>query len=175
MTNRYGFLIVVFSMLVGGAYAAEQESAYSERRIQRAPLITQINPEQMRDRSIQEDLTKVLELRPNADMSPLEAKLLSEVSQKALLFRNALAYHNALQAHIDLGRAQLAENPNNLEFAEQMRDWEDKLSCIEEDTQLANIDLQNALQKQQQVLQMMSNISKSAHDILMSVIRKIGG
>ena len=44
-----------------------------------------------------------------------------------------------------------------------------------EDTQLANVDLQNILQKQQQTLQMMSNISKMLHDTAMSVIRKIGG
>jgi hypothetical protein len=41
--------------------------------------------------------------------------------------------------------------------------------------QLANVDLQNALQKQQQALQMMSTISKQLHDAATAVIRKIGG
>ncbi len=40
--------------------------------------------------------------------------------------------------------------------------------------QQANIDLQNALQKQQQTLQTMSNVSKMLHDTAMAVIRKIG-
>jgi hypothetical protein len=44
-----------------------------------------------------------------------------------------------------------------------------------DDAQLANVDLQNMLQKQQQTLQMMSNISKMLHDTSMAVIRKIGG
>ena len=44
-----------------------------------------------------------------------------------------------------------------------------------DDAQLANVDLQNMLQKQQQTLQTMSNISKSLHDTAMSVIRKMGG
>ena len=44
-----------------------------------------------------------------------------------------------------------------------------------DDAQLANVDLQNWLQKQQQTLQMMSNISKMLHDTAMSVIRKVGG
>jgi hypothetical protein len=43
------------------------------------------------------------------------------------------------------------------------------------DDDLASIDLQNLLQKQQQTLQMMSNISKLLRDTGASVIRKIGG
>jgi len=53
--------------------------------------------------------------------------------------------------------------------------WEEKLATISDDAQLAAIDLQNMLQKQQQALQMLSNISKSTHDTIMSIIRKIGG
>ena len=51
---------------------------------------------------------------------------------------------------------------------------EDKLASIGEDSQLANIDLQNSLQKQQQLLQMLSNISKSLHDTQMAMIRNMG-
>jgi len=39
----------------------------------------------------------------------------------------------------------------------------------------ASDDLQNALQRQQQTLQLMSNVSKMVHDASMSIIRKIGG
>jgi len=52
--------------------------------------------------------------------------------------------------------------------------WEDQLSELGDDTQLANIDMQNMLQKQQQTIQMMSQISKVLHDTAMAVIRKIG-
>lgn len=48
------------------------------------------------------------------------------------------------------------------------------LSTIGDDAQLANIDMQNALQKQQQLLQTMSNVSKMLHDTSMSIIRKTG-
>jgi hypothetical protein len=44
-----------------------------------------------------------------------------------------------------------------------------------EDAQLADVDLQTVLQKQQQILHMMSNISKMLHDTAASIIRKIGG
>ncbi len=52
---------------------------------------------------------------------------------------------------------------------------EDQLNPVGDDAQLGNIDMQNALQKQQQTIQMMSNISKVLHDTSMSVIRKMGG
>ena len=51
---------------------------------------------------------------------------------------------------------------------------EKELQKLGEDAQLANLDVQNALQRQQQTLQMLSNISKMLHDTAMSVIRKIG-
>jgi len=51
---------------------------------------------------------------------------------------------------------------------------EDKLATIGDDSQLANIDLQNTLQKQQQLLQMLSGITKSMHDTAISTIRNLG-
>lgn len=53
--------------------------------------------------------------------------------------------------------------------------WERHLGDVEEeDAQLASIDLQNMLQKQQQTMAMMSQISKHQHDTAMAVIRKMG-
>jgi hypothetical protein len=56
----------------------------------------------------------------------------------------------------------------------QIIKWEQKLSSLGDDAQLANIDLQNMLQKQQQTLQTLSNVSKMLHDTGMAIIRKIG-
>ena len=50
---------------------------------------------------------------------------------------------------------------------------EDKLNSVGEDAQLANLDLQNALQKQQQTMQMMSNISKQMHETAKAIINNI--
>jgi len=61
------------------------------------------------------------------------------------------------------------------QLEDEIKKWEEKLNSIGDDAQLANVDLQNVLQKQQQTLQMMSNISKMVHDTAMSIIRKIGG
>lgn len=50
---------------------------------------------------------------------------------------------------------------------------EEKVSLMGEDSQLANIDLQNNLQKIQQTLQTLSNVSKAAHDTAMASIRNM--
>ena len=62
-----------------------------------------------------------------------------------------------------------------------IKDWvlalietrEEKLTTTGDDAQLANVDMKNMLQKMQQTLQMMSNVSKSCHDTAMAIIRKI--
>jgi hypothetical protein len=51
---------------------------------------------------------------------------------------------------------------------------EEHLQTVGDDAHLANIDMQNAMRKQQQPLQTMSNVSKVLHDTAMAVIRKIG-
>jgi hypothetical protein len=51
---------------------------------------------------------------------------------------------------------------------------ESRMNSVGDDAQLANVDLQNVLQKQQQNMQMMSNISKMLHDTAMAIVRKIG-
>ena len=61
------------------------------------------------------------------------------------------------------------------ELENYIEDMEEKLNSVGDDAQLANVDLQNMLQKQQQTMQMMSNIAKMLHDTAMSIIRKIGG
>ncbi len=60
------------------------------------------------------------------------------------------------------------------EITGYINNLEQQLKSIGDDAQLANIDLQNMLQKQQQLIQMLSNISKMLSDTAMAVIRKIG-
>ena len=57
---------------------------------------------------------------------------------------------------------------------QEIKEWEEKLQTLGDDSQLANIDLQNVLQKQQQTIQTLSNVSKMLHDTATSIIRKIG-
>jgi hypothetical protein len=45
---------------------------------------------------------------------------------------------------------------------------------VDEEEAAALFDLQNGLQKQQQTIQMISNVSKMIHDTALAVIRKIG-
>lgn len=59
------------------------------------------------------------------------------------------------------------------QWRKELKKWEDELASVEKDAQLANIDLQNALQRQQQVMQLMTNVSKQLHDQAMAIIKKI--
>ena len=51
---------------------------------------------------------------------------------------------------------------------------EEEWASLDDDAHLANIDLQDALQRQQQLVRMLSNVSKLLADSALSVIRKIG-
>jgi hypothetical protein len=75
----------------------------------------------------------------------------------------------------DPGIAGAQAIENTVQLDAYMKTLDEKLSTVGDDAQLANVDLQNVLQKQQQYMQMISNISKQLHDSAMSVIRKIGG
>lgn len=52
----------------------------------------------------------------------------------------------------------------------RIRDLEEQLSTTADDAQLANIDLQNMLQKQQQTLQMISQMSKMMSDTAIAAL-----
>ncbi len=71
---------------------------------------------------------------------------------------------------VQVGQARKKSN----EWEKYIKALESQLSSVGDDAQLANVDMQNMLQKQQQTMQMMSNISKMLHDTAMAVIRKIG-
>jgi len=60
------------------------------------------------------------------------------------------------------------------ELADYKDQLEQILNTLGDDAQLAQMDLQNILQKQQQLIQIMSNISKELNDNAMAIIRKIG-
>jgi hypothetical protein len=58
-------------------------------------------------------------------------------------------------------------------FAAYIDCLEQRLASVGDDAQLANVDLQNKLQQQQQIMQMMSNMSKMLHDTAMAIIRNL--
>ncbi|MBS3158629.1 hypothetical protein J4206_05060, partial [Candidatus Woesearchaeota archaeon] len=58
------------------------------------------------------------------------------------------------------------------EIEKSLKELEEQMNKIGDDAQLANVDLQNTLQKSQQLIQMLSNISKAANDATMAVVRR---
>ncbi|MFC1712147.1 hypothetical protein ACFL6S_00695 [Candidatus Poribacteria bacterium] len=83
-------------------------------------------------------------------------------------YAEKIKYLNDLKKRI---RDELEEIRKTM--AAHINSLEQRLSTVGEDAQLANIDLQNALQKHQQVVQMLSNISKMLHDTAMNIIRNL--
>jgi len=112
-------------------------------------------------------------LQPSRDLKNHADKVKSHHDQIAEARREIANLRDQL-ARLPSGKP----DPNAVRRAvltKSLRQWEERLSKSADDAQLANIDMQNALQKQQQTLQMLSNISKQFHDTAMAVIRKIGG
>lgn len=79
---------------------------------------------------------------------------------------------NARALQTSFGSAFLT-SPRDL--AAYQAELEQQLQSVGDDAQLANIDLQSVLQRQQQTLQTISNVSKMLHDTAMGVIRNMGG
>jgi hypothetical protein len=101
-----------------------------------------------------------------------------DISRLAEIFKEHARPYDARDVACELSIPDRvpAEGVADLEQLDaEIRRWEEELNSIGDDAQLANVDLQNMLQKQQQTLQMMSNVSKMLHDTAMSVIRKMGG
>lgn len=67
--------------------------------------------------------------------------------------------------------------PSTVDTVEKMEAYvkylEEQMNSVGDDAQLANVDLQNCLQKQQQTMQMMSTISKMLHEVTMAIIRNM--
>jgi hypothetical protein len=82
------------------------------------------------------------------------------------------------QVSSESGQFALQQGPTiktRQELDSHIKELEGQLQTVGDDAQLANVDMQNMLQKQQQTLQMMSQISKQLHDTAMAIVRKIGG
>ena len=73
-------------------------------------------------------------------------------------------------------KKQIREHINQYRTAsnEYIESLESKLSTVEADAQLANVDMQYLIQKQQQTSRMLPQLSNTLHDTAMAVIRKIG-
>lgn len=99
-----------------------------------------------------------------------------EAARDALYGADFMADDEQGQIRQELGMPSTIPPPGittKEQFDAEIQKWESELSSVGDDAQLANVDLQNWLQKQQQVLQMLSNISKVTHDTAMAIIRKM--
>ena len=99
------------------------------------------------------------------NMSCLSAQ--HDLKQIAEKVKNANYNKMRLRTQIEQARSQQWQES-------QVAVMQAALTAATADAQLANIDLQNQLQKQQQTRQTLSNVSNMLHDTARAVIRKIG-
>lgn len=105
----------------------------------------------------------------------MKSKLRGEIDRANAAVAPATSIARVAPGAIAVHKASVSAAQPKAQAGAPVRALEQQLQTAGDDAQLANVDLQNILQKQQQTLQMMSNISKMLHDTAMAVIRKIGG
>ena len=95
-----------------------------------------------------------------------------EVDESSEPTRSSTQYRESdlefISRHADKIDAKIKSLQTGLEVLDE------KLATVGDDAQLANIDLQNVLQKQQQALQTLSNVMKSMQDTQLATISRIG-
>ena len=117
---------------------------------------------------------------PNALIQWVLQESYKQQKEDLKLYADKVKHHNDLKAKLreEIQKGRQAQGgalgSARQEADARLRQLEDKLNTVGDDAQLANIDLQNKLQQQQQAVQAMSNISKMMHDTAMAIIRKIG-
>lgn len=118
---------------------------------------------------------------PNALIQWVLQESYKQQKEDLKLYADKVKHHNEVKAklreEIQKGRQAQGGAPGSArqEADARLRQLEDKLSTVGDDAQLANLDLQNALQRQQQAVQAMSNVSKMMHDTAMAIIRNLRG
>jgi hypothetical protein len=91
----------------------------------------------------------------------------------------ALEKKQAQPAPVPAAAPELTDGaPRTLATEEELDGYikklEEQLTSVGDTSQLDNTDLQNELQKQQQLLQMMSNMSRMMHETAKAIIQKVG-
>jgi len=130
--------------------------------------------------------TNFIGLTGQIKASPQKSKLISNAIRKLneidrLMQRVDKLQKNPQQNRLALKQAsvELRKHEKQIkgilkELGSPRRQWNKGPDDIGDDSQLANIDLQTMLQKQQQLIQMLSNVSKVHHYTASAVVRKIG-
>jgi chromosome segregation ATPase len=110
-------------------------------------------------------------------LAALERQLAALASQvdAANNFTREIRRDLASEAILEVGQSIAALDSQADQVQVKLAELEETLNTVGDDAQLANVDLQNILQKQQQTLQMMSNVMKTLHDAAKSAIQNMKG
>ena len=144
-----------------GAPGAEGQQLQALLRIQPPPGVHALDLDE-------DHLERAEDARPAAgaadDRLPAaaDARVKVETIEKVAEFRRGRKPYSVWKQKM-LNRDELQSHIGRLEQS---------LHAADDDAQLANVELENALQKQQQLLQQMSNISKMLHERAAAIIRQ---
>lgn len=123
------------------------------------------------DNSVPVDITRLIQfILREAYLA--EAEDLSYYAEKVSFYNEK---KKALRDHVaEMRKYQdVLSTEVHQDWANEMTKLEGELVAMGEDAQLANLRLQEALQKQQQTYQLISNVSKMLHDAARNVISNI--
>ena len=115
----------------------------------------------------------------------LQKEISNEIITNRLILRRSVAAIPPVQTKLFFGARRGAQPyfmagrgsivRSRAELEKYIASLDEKLKQLGDDAQLANVDLQNILEKQQRTISEMSEISKMLRDTAMAVIRKMGG
>ncbi len=160
----------------GLALAAPAERVQSQKAasmLRAKPQAVSVDSTRIRKAVV--DLDSIILTPVSAAMSVPEQRAVTELAQKALGLKNSLEYSRQLRNRMADVRDGLAENPNDATLQAEMAELDAKLTAASDLTSMMQLELQNAMQKQQQAFQMLSNIMKSQHDTAKAIINNIKG
>ncbi len=113
-------------------------------------------------------LAKKAKKAPSADKTGVKAKLSEKQKANIYNMQGKTADLKALQKWV--AQTQKAVDT----WAKMAAPQQSLVQKSGDDAQLAQLDLQSALQKQQQAMQLASNMSRKLHETAMAIIKKIG-
>lgn len=155
----------------------QQQTAPSQRKVIVAPQATKADLKAWDTEKSQLALL-LPAVQKVRSWAPTAKKIRTELTAADKTVAEADRLLAAAQADPRKGRAlarKLEQHSKKIDQLQQeLKGQSKQVRTAGDDAQMTNMDLQNALQKQQQTLQTLSNISKMLHDTAMAVIRKIG-
>ncbi len=123
---------------------------------------------------LKDNKRQVLNYMRQMAITPERKELLGELSARLNSIDRLMTSIHQIGNASHINKSTLSKMKKELtEEEEKMQELEKKFNDVDDDAELANIDLQDMLRKQQETIQMMSEIAKMLHSTGVAVVRKM--